>query len=286
MFHKITIMGVGLIGGSIAACLKKYKIAKWVMAVDRDKKNRAEISKMKIVHAVFSKLDKRCFDSDIIILAMDSRQVVPTIAAIQKKIKLGCVITDVSSTKQKIVSEADTLLKKSHSFVGGHPIAGSEKSGAKASYSELFKNKVCILTPSTNTDKRAVISIKKMWIAMGSHVVSLSSKEHDELLASVSHLPHLIAYCLVNSVLEDRKKNKLFNFYAGGFKDFTRVASSSASMWRDICLMNGTNILNVIDRFENKLHQLKSYILNQEGEKLYHTFSLAKKKRNKLVKER
>ena len=203
------------------------------------------------------------------------------LAAIAPHLKAGAVVTDAGSTKQHAVEAASRYLPESVSFVAAHPIAGTEKSGAGAAFSKLYENHLCILTPEETTDKDALALVDAMWKAAGCDVIQMPAQEHDQLLASVSHLPHLAAFALVNAV--NGQKTAAFDpfaFAAGGFRDFTRIASSSPTMWRDIAIANRQAMIKQIDGLQAELNTMKLALEKDDGDSLLQQFSSAKEARD------
>jgi prephenate dehydrogenase len=192
----------------------------------------------------------------------------------------GCIVTDIGSTKGVLVKQMEQLLPDSVSFVGGHPIAGKEKSGIESASVDLFRDTRCILTPTPRTPHHALEKVRDFWKAIGSEVVIMDPMEHDRVLAAISHLPHMAAYAIVNTALELLNHDKvLIALSGGGFKDFTRIAASSPEMWRDICLHNGQHILASLETYEAVLGRLKQFIKDQDGNGLYQEFEKARKLR-------
>jgi prephenate dehydrogenase len=192
------------------------------------------------------------------------------------------VITDVGSVKGSLVARLEKILPAGR-FVGAHPIAGKEKTGVDAASPELFIGARCILTPSEKTNPSALESVKSVWEATGSKLILMDPLQHDQILAAVSHLPHMIAYALVNTVLDTRVQGQeVLSYSAGGFRDFTRIAASSPEMWRDICLLNRDSILSVIGEYEKTLSRLKDLVRQSDGKSLEKEFERAKQAREKL----
>jgi prephenate dehydrogenase len=195
----------------------------------------------------------------------------------------GAIVTDGGSVKGEIVASCEPLMPAGTHFVGGHPIAGTEKSGVDASFSTLYVNRRCILTPTPNTDPVALAKVKKMWRIAGSEVVLMDTDKHDRVLAAISHLPHMVAYALVNAVGDyDRFDESILKYSAGGFKDFTRIASSDPAMWRDIALMNRDGIVELTDFFTAYLSELRTLVVNGDAEGLQEFFAKSKEKRDAI----
>jgi len=275
----ITIIGVGLIGGSLGLAIKRRGLAEKVIGV-----GRREESLKKALHAVDRvtlNLREGVSGADLVIIATPVKTIPPIVREISTILPLGATITDVGSTKAWLVTEVDKI--KGISFIGGHPLAGSEKSGVEAAREDLFVDSVCVLTPDEKTSPEALATISSFWESVGARVIVISPGEHDFLIAATSHLPHLISAALVSlaSRLEGEKEG-LLPLLARGFKDTTRIALSSPEMWKDIYLTNGKNIINLVGRFQELLEEVKGYILKEEGALLQEELDRARAFRSKL----
>lgn len=284
-FKKLTVIGVGLIGGSLAMALRKKGMVGEIVGVGRSISNLELAVKLDVINKFTTDPASGVMDADLVVIATPVASVPEVVKKIAACLKQGAILTDVGSVKKTIVKEAEKLLPSGVHFVGGHPVAGTEESGVGAAFPALFENRRCILTPTAKTDKEALKKVKEIWQAAGSEVIVMDAEKHDCILAAVSHLPHVIAYSLVNTVDDVRDfEESILNYSAGGFRDFTRIASSSPEMWRDICLLNRRAILDMIDRFEEKLSALKKSIEAEEGKKLLNAFKNAKDARDSIVK--
>jgi prephenate dehydrogenase len=282
-FQKVTIIGVGLMGGSLALAMKKEGLAGTVIGVDQHPQQLEKAVARGAIDAYTREPAEGVQSADLVILATPVGEFVATIRQIAPRLSSGCVVTDVGSTKGELVHQIESMLPGTVSFVGGHPIAGKEKSGIEAASMDLFKGTRCILTPTAQTSKSAFETIKQLWKEVGSEVVTMKPMDHDRVLAAISHLPHMAAYALVNTALDLLNQDgDLVSCSGGGFKDFTRIAASSPEMWRDICLLNGENILATLEAYETALGRIKRYIQNRNGEGLYQEFERAKKLREGL----
>ncbi len=280
LFSHITIIGLGLIGGSIALEIKKKKLARHVVGVSTSLENRERALQLKAVDEAFASVGDFIEDSDLIIIATPVGLILPFLCQIKNHLKPDALVTDVGSVKGEIVREASRL--KGLNFIGGHPIAGTEKSGMKAAQLNLFKKKKWILTP---TSKVSAVLRKKLirWIrALGSEVVLMDPAEHDRIFAAVSHLPNLLAYALTNTV-ESLQDPRLLKLAGSSFRDITRVASSSPKMWRDICISNRVEILRTLRRFETELARFKQSIENGLETNLLKSFERGKKFRDEFI---
>ncbi|MEK7314170.1 MAG: prephenate dehydrogenase/arogenate dehydrogenase family protein [Deltaproteobacteria bacterium] len=282
-FNKITIIGVGLIGGSLAISLKEAGACATVVGVGRGVENLKTAKRLGIIDSYTTDVKEGVKDSDFVVVGVPVLSIAKVIKTAAPYFKKGAIVTDVGSVKEAVVRDVEPLMPDSVFFVGGHPIAGTEHSGAEAAFSGLFKDRRCILTPTSNTDNNALEKVKAMWELAGSEVVIMDAKAHDVILASVSHLPHVIAYSLVNTVADmEQKAGDVLKYSAGGFKDFTRIASSSPEMWRDICLMNKDAVLRLLDEFQKRLDEIKGHIKDGNAELVQKDFERAKRVRDSL----
>lgn len=216
---------------------------------------------MGLIDAFNTGYDQSFSGADLIIVATPVKIIASHICEMLPHVKPGAIVTDVGSVKAAVVEQIEPHVPQGVFFIGGHPIAGTENSGFEASVSGLFENRVCVLTPTHSTDPHALARLKRFWESVGSRVVMMDITTHDRIFAGISHLPHMVAFSLVNAVtdMEDFEK-QILQYSAGGFRDFTRIAASDPAMWRDIALMNRDNILNAIDFFEKSLSALKDSI--------------------------
>nr|WP_320048269.1 prephenate dehydrogenase/arogenate dehydrogenase family protein [uncultured Desulfuromonas sp.] len=283
--HKIAIIGVGLIGGSFALALKRAGVVATVSGWDADPENLRQAHDLQVIDQLPATLQEAVHGAELVMLAVPvgameaaARQVIPSMDQ-------GAILTDSGSVKQCVLEALEPLaVAQGVRYVAGHPISGTERSGAAAAFAELYQGKRCILTPSEQTDAAALDVVTRAWQAAGSAVVTMDVYKHDRILAAISHLPHMIAYSLVNSVSAyDRYEENILDYSAGGFRDFTRIASSDPIMWRDIALTNRDSLIEMIDQFENFLSELKNDIQQADGEKLYEFFLRSKITRDALL---
>ncbi len=260
-FNKITIIGVGLIGGSLGLACKKHKTAKCVTGFGRNAVRLEKAVQLGAIDGFELELAPALNNADLVVLATPIGALNDFIAQLAPYLKAGCIVTDVGSAKADIVSYAEKLMPAGRYFIGGHPIAGKENSGVEAACADLFSGAKTILTPSDKTHLPALKSVTDLWAQIGSEVVLMNADQHDWILAVISHLPHMVAYCLVNTLLDlDDKEEELIALSGGGFRDFTRIAASDPVMWRDICLSNRKYLVEAIEHFEDKLADLKEKI--------------------------
>jgi len=284
MIKEITIIGPGLIGSSLGLAIKKNRIAKKIIGIDKNKKNLLDALENKSIDIGYQEIDNKISGSDIFFLCSPVGDFENILLELEPYIKKGAIITDVGSVKNIFNNSISRRIKKIVDIVPGHPIAGTEFSGAKNAKKELFINKWCILTPESK--KKSTMIIKKLWENIGMKVSIMKADEHDKVMSITSHLPHLIAFTIVGSALNysPKKKKQLLNFSAGGFKDFTRIASSDPKMWKDIFITNRRNILKTVDVFINNLNSFKSLIEEENTLKIMKFIKESKKIRKDIVK--
>jgi prephenate dehydrogenase len=280
---KITIVGVGLIGGSFGLALKRVRPDITVCGIDIDENILIKGKKNGVIDCYTLSIKDGVKDADIIIIASSINKIIKIAEEIIPFMKSGSIITDVGSVKGTIVSTIEKMLPEDKYYVPGHPMAGSEKKGIEGADTYLFENAAYILTPTPNTNKQALEIIKKLISDLGARPLIMGPKEHDLQVAAVSHLPHIIAASLVNSIGGLKEKfPQLLLLAAGGFRDTTRIASSQPEMWKDICLCNKEAILQVIGNYEKKLNIFKRAILEENIDLLLELFSQARNLREQV----
>lgn len=285
-FNKVVIIGVGLIGGSLGLVLKQKHLATTVVGVGRRIENLELAVKLGAIDHYESKAQEAVKDADLVILATP----VDTYPAHLKEwggsLPLQAIVSDVGSVKGHLVEEAEQLLPQHVRFVGAHPIAGKETSGVAYATTDLFQGARCLITPTKRTAPEALEGICEMWRAVGSVVSTLDPFDHDYILGAVSHLPHVAAFALMEALAELQQTlgdtSKLLAYSGGGLRDTTRIAASSPEMWRDICLANQDNLVNMIDVYIQQLEQFKKYVETGDGAGLEKTMSQAKQARETL----
>jgi prephenate dehydrogenase len=284
---KLVVVGVGLIGGSFALALKGAGAVGRVVGVGRGAANIYRAQELKIIDSGGA-LDAATFgDADLVLLAVPVGQMPDVMRAIAPLLGKKTVVTDAGSTKEDVVALARRELKASLArFVPGHPIAGTEKSGAEAAFPELYRERKVVLTPLKGTSPRAKALVKGAWESCGAKVFELEPREHDAVLATVSHLPHVLAYALVDQVAASRDAKRLFSYAAGGFRDFTRIASSHPEMWRDICIANKKALLAELDRYGRGLARVKRMLERGDAKALEALFTGAREARDRWLKNR
>jgi prephenate dehydrogenase len=284
LFRKMTVVGVGLLGASLAKACKERGLVEEIVGHGRNRENLEKAKSLKIIDHYCADLSEAVNDADLIVLCTPVSTIVPLIKNMISEIRPGTLITDVGSVKDPVVSEADKLIPDGN-FVGSHPIAGGENSGLEASTADLYQDAKCIVTPTEATNKTALEKINALWQAVGMNVIRLSAEEHDFIFGAVSHLPHIVAYALMNTLgaLRTKDDREVTAFSGAGLKDITRIASSDPVMWRDICLSNRKHSLDLIDLFQIKLDEIRSIIEKGDGQTLKNEFIAANNYRLKVI---
>lgn len=283
LIQRLAIIGVGLIGGSLARALKRANAVGEVIGCGRNLNNLQQAVELGVIDRYDTNPAQAVTEADMIVVAVPLGTIAPIFAAIRDNLSAQAIITDVGSAKATVVADARQHLGNYlPRFVPGHPIAGTEKSGVAASFAELFEQHRVILTPLPETDPQAMTTVSNMWTQTGAEVIAMSVTHHDEVLAATSHLPHILAYSLVDTLAKMAERTEIFRFAAGGFRDFTRIASSDPQMWHDICLANQQAILQVLDSFKTDLAQLITAIQQQDSQYIATVFSRAKSARDKF----
>jgi len=286
MFNKVCIIGCGLIGSSLARAIKKYKLSEKIVSSNRSDIVNKKVLGLKIVNDSSSDTQKMVKDSDLVIIATPLSSYENVILKIKNSLKNGMILTDVGSVKERVISLVEKAIPKDVSWIPSHPIAGTEESGPEAGFSELFKNRWCILTPSKKAKEKDINTLKSFWKKIGSKVDIMNAKQHDYILSITSHIPHLVAYNIVNTSMniQKEKQSAIIKYSAGGLRDFTRIAASNPIMWRDIFIQNKKNTSKEIERFIANLKDLKNAIENEDSKKLEEIFIKTKKIRKEIVK--
>ena len=285
LFGKMTIIGVGLLGASLAKACKERDLVEEVAGYGRNRENLEKARALKIIDHCPADLAEAVKDADLIVLCTPVTTIIPLIQNMIARIRPGALITDVGSVKEPIVKEAEKLVPKGVFFVGSHPIAGGENSGLEASTANLYQGAKCIVTPTDKTNNSALEKISALWQAVGMQIINLSAEEHDFVFGAVSHLPHIVVYALMNTLgsLRTQDNREVTAFSGAGLKDITRIASSDPVMWRDICLSNRNHSLDLIDQFQNKLDAIRSTIEKGDGQALKKEFMAANKYRLNVI---
>ncbi|MDD5128370.1 MAG: prephenate dehydrogenase [Candidatus Omnitrophica bacterium] len=273
LFNKTVIIGTGLIGGSLGLDLKAKHLVSLVTGFSRHKSNVELAKKLGAIDCIGSSLDV-IKDADLIILAMPPEANINFALKIAKKIKDNCIVIDVGSTKRDIVSKINRIIP---GFIGCHPLSGSEKRGAANISAGIFQDSICIITPSARVNKKALNKVCRLWRRLGSKVVILTPEKHDQVLAFTSHLPHIVAFSLVNSI-----PDRFLTLSSGGLRDTTRISASDANLWSEVFLSNRENILSCLAVFQKKLAFLKLALERKNKKFLTNILLTAKKKRERL----
>lgn len=277
--NKLVIIGVGLIGGSFAMALRKAGMVKLIVGVGRNKENMQYALSLGVIDEIADDPVSAIQDADFVMLAMPVGQTTNIMAQIAPHLDPQTVLTDVGSTKQDVIAAAQSYLTDNlKNFVPGHPIAGAELSGVGAAQADLFRDKHLILTPLAKTATHAIDQVIKCWQGCGAQISQMRADEHDKVLAATSHLPHILAFTLMNYLRNSSENdpNNLLRFAGSGFRDFTRIASSSPEMWRDISLANREALLTQIDAYKNALTSLQKDLENGDAHALEKAFTEAR----------
>ena len=286
MFKKVCIIGCGLIGSSLARAIKKHNLSEKIVSSNRSDIVNKKVLELKIVDDSSSDTQKMVNDSDLVIIATPLSSYENVILKIKNSLKNGMILTDVGSVKERVINLVEKAIPKDVSWIPSHPIAGTEESGPEAGFSELFKNRWCILTPSKKAKEKDINTLKSFWKKIGSKVDIMDAKQHDYILSITSHIPHLVAYNIVNTSIniQEEKQSAIIKYSAGGLRDFTRIAASNPIMWRDIFIQNKTNTSKEIEKFIANLEDLKNAIENEDGKKLEEIFTKTKKIRKEIIR--
>jgi len=284
MINKLCIIGVGLIGGSLSRALREQTYCKQVTGCSRDTEHLQRAVELGVIDNYDTDIAAAVNGADMIVVAVPLGAMQAVFTAMLPGLAENAVITDVGSSKASVVRAAKTgLADRYQDFVPGHPIAGTEKSGVEASFSELFQQRKVILTPLHETRPAAVEAVRAMWQTTGAEVQILDVQHHDDVLAATSHLPHVLAFTLVESLARMGDRDEIFQYAAGGFRDFTRIASSDPVMWADICLANHDALLAAVTGFQADLDKLHSAIENGDQQALLDLFTRAKEARDRYA---
>lgn len=281
---QITVIGVGLIGGSFAKGLKSRKFAGKLTGYGANLEKLQRAVEINVIDDFSLDIQDAVKDADLIMLAIPMGAFAEVFKKIQPFIKTSVIITDAGSSKLSVINTAQAIFGKDFTgFVPAHPIAGKEQSGVNVADENLFIDHKVILTPSEKTDKHALKQVKELWKMLGANIVEMSAKEHDDVLAASSHLPHMLAFAMVDLLAGNKDLPKVFDFTAGGFKDFSRIASSNPVMWRDIAISNSPAIIKWLKNYQQSLSKIIQMMENQQADSLLDLFTNAKKTRDEFV---
>lgn len=284
MIKKLVIFGVGLIGGSLALALREAGYCQTIVGCSRNAAHLQKAVDLGVIDGFTLNPQEAVQDADMILLAVPMGAMGKLLPQIKQAMPADAILTDAGSTKGSVVAEVERVFGKDFArFVPGHPIAGREMSGVEAAIPDLYANRRVILTPLPYTDPDAVAAVETMWKVTGAVLESMPVELHDQVLAATSHLPHVLAFSLVDTLLNLPMREAIFRYAAGGFRDFTRIASSDPVMWRDICLTNKTAILEMISKLQADLSEFAALIEQQDGEGLHTRMSRAKQARDSYI---
>ncbi len=285
MIDRLAIIGVGLIGSSLSLALQQANAVGSVVGYGRNRQNLEKGIELGVLSDVGESIAATVADADVVVVAVPLGAMSAVFDEMRPHLGTNCVVTDVGSAKASVVADARAALGRAlmPRFVPGHPIAGNENSGVEAGFASLFQGRRVILTPLPETDADATAVIDAMWQHCGALLEYLSVEHHDKVLAATSHLPHMLAYALVHQLSHMNDHEEIFRYAAGGFRDFTRIASSDPVMWRDVCLANGEAVVKLIDEYQAELERIAIAIKDQNADELLELFSRSKSERDSLI---
>jgi prephenate dehydrogenase len=284
MINRLAIIGVGLIGSSLALGLKQAKAVGHVVGCGRNQTNLQKGIELGVIDSYCNSVAEAVKGADVVVVSVPLGTMQNIFEQMSSVLTSDTIVTDVGSTKGSVIEAARAGLGRClPQFVPGHPIAGSEKSGVEAGIAELYQNRKVILTPLKENSQSSIDKISDMWQQCGANIEYLSVIQHDKVLAATSHLPHLLAFSMVTYLSGLNDHEEIFKYAAGGFRDFTRIASSDSVMWRDVCLANGDALIELIDGYKNELDEVAEAIKQKDADKLLQLFGKAKLERDILV---
>lgn len=285
LFQRVALIGIGLIGSSLAHAMRRKNLAGEIAGFAKSEATRATAKDLQLVDSVFATAAEAVRGADLVILCSPVGTYGALAEEIAPALKPGAILTDVGSVKGAVVRDVAVHVPPEIHFIPGHPIAGTEQSGPESGFAELFINRWCILTPLPGADPQAVERLAEFWRACGSNVETMTPEHHDLVLAITSHLPHLIAYNIVSTAadLEEVTSSEVIKFSAGGFRDFTRIAASDPTMWRDVFLNNKDAVLEMLGRFSEDLSALQRAIRWGDGDTLFSIFSRSRQIRRGII---
>lgn len=285
LFERVALIGIGLIGSSIARDIRELGLAGEVVISSRSTETLKRAEQLSLGDRYVASAAEAVRDADLVIISVPVGASGTVAKEIGGRLKPGAIVTDVGSTKASVIAQMAPHMPENVHFIPGHPLAGTEKSGPDAGFTGLFRDRWCIFTPLPGTDPQALERLKAFWTALGSKSDEMDPEHHDKVLAIVSHLPHIIAYNIVGTAddLESVTESEVIKYSASGFRDFTRLAASDPTMWRDVCLHNKDAILEMLARFSEDLAYLQRAIRWGEGDKLFELFSRTRTVRRSIV---
>lgn len=284
-FNRIALIGIGLIGSSLARAVRQHGLADHISIATRTDETLEKAKALKLGDSYTTDAAQAVKDADLVVLAVPLGATRTTGETIASSLKPGAIVTDVGSSKAQVLHELGDVLPDGVHLVPGHPVAGTEFSGPEAGYASLFEGHWCVLTPESKTDPDAVAKIRALWQAIGMKVEMMDAEHHDRVMAITSHLPQLIAYTIVGTAtdMQDDTRREVIKYSAGGFRDFTRIAASDPVMWRDVCLNNKDAILDILGRFSEDLSTLQRAIRRDEGDTLFEMFTRTRAIRRGII---
>ncbi|MCC6920153.1 MAG: prephenate/arogenate dehydrogenase family protein [Alphaproteobacteria bacterium] len=284
-FGRIALIGIGLIGSSIAHAARRAKLATHIAGYSRSAESRAAAERLGFCDSIHADMASCAKDADIVVLCLPVGMLGPATEAVAPALKPGAILTDVGSVKMAVIRDAGPHVPDGVHFIPGHPIAGTENSGPESGFATLYDNRWCILTPPPGTDEAAIARLTAFWTGLGSKVEVMDPKHHDLVLGITSHVPHLIAYNIVGTAadLENVTQSEVIKFSAGGFRDFTRIAASDPTMWRDVFLNNREAVLEILQRFNEDLTALQRAIRWGDGDALFNLFTRTRAIRRSII---
>ena len=287
LFDTVSIIGIGLIGSSIARGIKKHNIANKVVGYAKTLKTREKAMDLGYMDQVFDSANDAIKDADLVILCVPVGANRDIMIEISDNLSEGTILTDVGSVKAEVIKQLKDIIPDKVSFIPAHPIAGTEFSGPESGFAELFDHKWCVLTPYEKSKKQDIEKVKNFWERLGMNVDEMSPEYHDLVLAITSHIPHLIAYNIVGTAtnLAEITRKEVTKYAAGGFRDFTRIASSDPIMWRDIFLNNQEAVLEMLDKFSDDLSSLREAIKKKDGKELQKYFTKTRDIRKRILQQ-
>jgi cyclohexadieny/prephenate dehydrogenase len=284
-FGRIALIGIGLIGSSIAHAARRAGCVTHIAGYSRSAESRDAAARIGFCDSLHDDMADCVRDADIVVLCVPVGAIGPAAAAIAGALKPGAILTDVGSVKSAVIRDAGPHVPEGVHFIPGHPIAGTEQSGPESGFATLFDDRWCILTPPPGTDEAAVARLTAFWEALGAKVEAMEPRHHDLVLGITSHVPHLIAYNIVGTAadLEEVTQSEVIKFSAGGFRDFTRIAASDPTMWRDVFLNNREAVLEILQRFTEDLTALQRAIRWGDGDALFNLFQRTRAIRRQVI---
>ncbi len=281
--NKLAIIGVGLIGGSLAIALRNAGITSHIVGCGRNEDNLQRGVELGVIDAYSTSVEKAVANADMVFVAVPLGAMRKVFEQMKGHLADHATVTDGGSSKASVVADWLSVFGSEEQFVAGHPIAGTENSGVEAALPDLYRNRRIILTPTGATDTDRLQRVQRMWEACGAEVSEMSVEHHDHVLAATSHLPHVIAFGLVETLAQLDEHTEIFKYAAGGFRDFSRIASSNPEMWRDICLNNADALSGVLSKYISDLQHLAGLIESHDSDELLRVFQIAKQARDDYV---